>query len=137
MNFTDAQIIQAARKLPRSAAKRKNLMQNNVLFETVYNIGYGDAIFSISTMPPLHYNAEKESLWYNTIEEKYQLISKQFYDIKVKTGELKAKIWSGAIITMKDQDISELYAALAEKLSPKFKEMSLQLEKVLEKAMVY
>ena len=68
-------------------------MQNNVLFETVYNVGYGDAIFSICTMPPLHYNAEQENLWYNTIEEKYQLISKQFYDIMVKTGELKSKIW--------------------------------------------
>ena len=112
-------------------------MQNNVLFETVYNVGYGDAIFSICTMPPLHYNAEQENLWYNTIEEKYPAISKQFYDTRVKTGELKVKIWSGAIITMKDQDISELYAALAEKLSPKFKEMSNNLEKVLEKTMVY
>ena len=112
-------------------------MQNNLFFETIYNIGYGDAIFSISTMPPNNYNAEQETLWYNTIEEKYLYVSRQFYDLRVKTGELKAKIWSGKIITIKDQDISELYAALAEKLSPKFREMSNNLEKVLEKTMVY
>ena len=112
-------------------------MQNNLLFETVYNIGYGDAPFSIATMPPNSYNAEQETLWYNTIEEKYLYVSRQFYDLRVKTGELKAKIWSGKIITIKDQDISELYAALAEKLSPKFREMSNNLEKVLEKTMVY
>ena len=100
-------------------------------YEIIYNFGFGDALFSLSTTPPGFMDADRESQWYDTIDTKFPNIFKEFFKLKDKTYEIKRKILSGSKPTEKDLELSELYAALAEKLSDEFQEAARRLEKIL------
>ena len=49
------------------------------IYETIYNIGYGDALFALSTTPPNFFNAEQEGDWYDIIESKLPNIFNDFH----------------------------------------------------------
>ena len=100
-------------------------------YEIIYNIGFGDALFSLSTTPRDFMDADREALWYDTIDKKFPNIFKEFFELKDKTYEIKRKILSGSKPSEKDHELSELYAALAEKLSDEFQEAARRLEKIL------
>ena len=100
-------------------------------YEIIYNIGFGDALFSLSTTPQGFMDADRESLWYDTIDTKFPNIFKEFFKLKDKTYEIKRKILSGSKPSEKDYELSELYAALAEKLSDEFQKNARRLEKIL------
>ena len=112
-------------------ALQRKLIMTIETYEIIYNIGFGDALFSLSTTPVDFMDADRESLWYDTIDTKFLNIFKEFFKLKDKTYGIKRKILSDCEPTEKDLELSELYAALAEKLSDEFRESARRLEKIL------
>ena len=117
--------------MQKDYAFQRKLAMTIETYEIIYNIGFGDALFSLSTTPPGFIDADRETLWYDTIDTKFPNIFKEFFKLKEKTYEIKRKILSGGKPSEKDYELSELYAALAEKLSDEFQENARRLEKIL------